>query len=143
LTKIEGSRITELDRHVPDPYHAMHEVANRDDGGTPEAILHVGPASTLFPQTCGMDGVVADSGVGPARRPKWKKRARTVSNSSGSSQLPPAVPSMDKKRSFDQIKDAGVGLITAQSKKSRTLSGVVSSNDPLSVEAVGQPCRLQ
>ena len=88
-----------------------------------------------------------DSRVGPSRSPSrrstWKKRVRALGHGSSTSQVQTIEPPLDKKRSFDQIKDVDHGLTTDHSKKSRTSSGVVSSNDPLSVAAVGQPRRSQ
>jgi hypothetical protein len=42
----------------------------------------------------------------------------------------------------DEDEDAQSGAL-GQKKKATQVSGVVSHNDPISVEAMGQPCRSQ
>ena len=80
--------------------------------------------------------------MGPKTRNTWKKSAQVATH-----QVLP-VPltrkeSESRKRSMeDSLHDHHEGENSLK-KKCKTVSGVVSNNDPISVAAVGQPRRSQ
>ncbi|GMY06280.1 hypothetical protein FCV25MIE_12458 [Fagus crenata] len=110
---------------------------------TPAAMLSVDNIVTTLTHSCAPPN--RDKGkhvVGSSSSTKWKKRARHTVMQDQKVQ-PVVMGSNTRKRglevdiSQEQVNDNG------KQKKCKIVSGVVSNNDPMSVEAVEQPRRPQ
>jgi hypothetical protein len=80
--------------------------------------------------------------VGPKLGGKWKKRAR-INNHQGPPLQAPCTELVQRKRSLEDHLHGHLEGDNILKKKSKTGSGVVPNNDPLMVEAVGQPHQSQ
>ncbi|GMY08898.1 hypothetical protein FCV25MIE_04137 [Fagus crenata] len=80
--------------------------------------------------------------VGPKLGSKWKKRART-NDHQGLHLQSPCTELASRKRSLEEHLHGHLEEDNKLKKKNKTNSGVVPSNDPSPVEAVGQPHQTQ
>ena len=80
--------------------------------------------------------------VGSTSAAKWKKRARHMDMQQPQVQAP-GVFSGTRKRGLEYSEGYGLEEDNGKRKKSKVVSGVISHNDPMSVEAAEQPRRSQ
>ncbi|GMY19572.1 hypothetical protein FCV25MIE_14811 [Fagus crenata] len=128
------------------------ELHDNNNGDTnTEAILIVGqtitkisPTRATPPKDKGKHvmGYSQEHGVGPKTRGTWKKRARVATHQVLPEPLTRADSGSRKRSMEDSLHEHHEGD-DGLKKKCKTVSGVVSNNDPTSVAAVGQPRRPQ
>ena len=80
--------------------------------------------------------------VGSTSAAKWKKRARHIDMQHPQVQAP-GVFLGTRKRGLEYSEGYVLESDNGKQKKSKVVSGVISHNDPMSVEAAEQPRRSQ
>jgi hypothetical protein len=134
--------VGELDKHSEDVTLPSELHGHNDVKGDTNAMLIVGDNITLLSQARD----VFDKGkgkvvVGSNTKAKWKKRARVSPHPQP--RLPTNCNPGTKKRPLRDGGTSDQAGDSEQKKKCKLVSRVVSNNDPISVEAVGQPHQSQ
>ena len=134
--------VEELDKHakhvtLPSELHGHSDVE-----GDTDVVLIVGDNTTLLSQARD----VSDKGkakvvVGSNTKAKWKIRARASPHPQP--RLPTNCNPGTKKKPLQDGGTSDQDGDSEQKKKCKLVSRVVSNNDPIWVEAVGQPCQSQ